>query len=166
MYEIAEKLVKDVEEGRMGRREAVSRLVAVAAAAFAGSAGGAAAAAGTGAPTFQSVGLNHVALNVTDIARSSEFYQKHLGLKVLRESSHNAFLGAGGNNFVALFRSQNARMNHYAYTIDGYDAGEVVKKLDAEGLEPHREEDRVYFNDADGLQVQLTGEWNDYPGPR
>ena len=114
MYEIADQLVRDVEEGRLGRREAVSRLVAVAAAVFAGSTGGVATAA-EGAPTFQSVGLNHVALNVTDIARSSEFYQKHLGLKVLRQSTNNAFLGAGANNFVALFRSERAGMNHGAW---------------------------------------------------
>lgn len=166
MYEIADKLVQGVQEGRLGRREAVSRLVALAAAAFAGSAGGAVPAAGTDTSTFQSVGLNHVALNVTDISRSSEFYQKHLGLKVLRQSSRNAFLGAGGSNFVALFRSERAGMNHYAYTIERYDAAEVVTKLDGVGLEPERHDDRVYFDDPDGLQVQLTGEWNDYPGPR
>ncbi len=149
----------------MERREAVSRLVAVAAAAFAGSAGSAAVADGE-ASTFQSLGLNHVALNVTDVARSSEFYQKRLGLKVLRQSSHNAFLGAGGNNFVALFRSRVARMNHYAYTIERYDAADSVKKLEAVGLEAKRQEDRVYFHDPDGLQVQLTGEWDDFPAAR
>ena len=164
MYKIAEKLVKDVEDGRLSRREAVTRLVAVAAAAFAGSAGGVATAA-EGAPTFQSVGLNHVALNVTDVARSSEFYQKHLGLKVLRQSTNNAFLGAGANNFVALFRSERAGMNHYAYTVQNYDATEVVKTLEGAGLKPERHDNRVYFEDAEGLTVQLTGEWNDYPAP-
>ena len=57
-------------------------------------------------------------------------------------------------------------MHHYCYTVDGYEAGQAVKTLRAAGLEPERQEDRVYFDDPDGLTVQVSGEWNDYPGPR
>lgn len=162
MYEIADRLVKDVEQGRLDRREAVSRLVALAAAAFAGSAAPIAYAAATDAePTFRSTGLNHIALNVSDVPRSREFYQKHLGLNVLRESTSNAFLGVGRKNFVALFRSSKPGMNHYAYTIDNYDAAKTVERLKQAGLEPERQENRVYFQDPDDLTVQLSPERGD-----
>jgi len=160
MHDIAERLVRDVEEGRLSRRDAVAGLVAVAAATFAGNPG---ATAAEGAPTFQSKGLNHIALNVKDLERCSAFYKEHLGLKVLQQGEHNAFLAAGGNNFVGLFRSERSGMNHYAFTIDDYDPGNVVDKLKGAGLKPERHEDRVYFDDAEGNTVQLTGEWNDYP---
>ena len=37
------------------------------------------AADATAAPTFQATGLHHIALDVTDVPRSNEFYGKHLG---------------------------------------------------------------------------------------
>lgn len=167
MYQAADRLVQAVEEGKLNRREAVSRLVAVAAAVFAGGADLAGPDTTTAAsPVFQSVGLNHVALRVTDIRRSREFYESHLGLKVLQESSHNCFMGAGKNNFVAMFRAKEPGMDHYCYTINNYRPAEVVQKLERAGLKPERHQDRVYFDDPDGIQVQLASEWGDYPGER
>jgi hypothetical protein len=161
VYEIADRLVKEVEQGRLGRREAVSRLVAVAAAAFAGSTPLADASTTDAEPTFRAVGLNHIALNVSDVPRSREFYQEHLGLNVLRESASNAFLGVGRHDFVALFRSSKPGMNHYAYTIENYDAARTVERLKEAGLEPERQENRVYFQDPDDLTVQLSPERGD-----
>lgn len=54
----------------------------------------------------------------------------------------------------------------HCYTVDGYAAGAAVKTLRAAGLEPERQEDWVYFDNPDVLTVQVSGEWNDYPGPR
>ena len=83
MVEQTTRLIEAVEQGRLGRREAVGRLVALAAATFAG--GHVTTRAEGGDPTFRSVGLNHIALRVTDIPRSRDFYRKHLGLETLEE---------------------------------------------------------------------------------
>jgi catechol 2,3-dioxygenase-like lactoylglutathione lyase family enzyme len=163
MHEIADRLIREVESGRLSRREAVGRLVAVAAVAFGTPSGAAESTAGE-EPTYRSVGLNHIALRVTDIPRSREFYQKHLGLKPLQESQHNCFLGAGRNNFVALFRAEQPGLDHYCYTIDDYRAGDVVQTLETAGLNPRRTQNRVYFDDPDGIEVQLAGEWGDDSG--
>ncbi len=112
MHDIADRLIREVESGRLSRREAVGRLVAVAAVAFGASSSLSGARQGE-RPTYQSVGLNHIALRVTDIPRSREFYQKHLGLKLLQESQYNCFLGAGETNFVALFRAEQPGLDHY-----------------------------------------------------
>ena len=158
-----EDAVRAYEAGRLSRRELVGWLGAVVASAMASPS----AAAQPGAEsTFRSVGLNHVALRVTDIARSRDFYAKHLGLTVLSENPGVCFMACGANNFVALFRRDAAGLDHYCYTIRDYVPDRVVERLRAAGLAPERHEDRVYFDDPDGLQVQLSGEWDDYPGGR
>ena len=163
MYREIEQLVEAFEAGRVTRRQLVGGLGAVVATAVAGS--GAVPASGTQS-TFRSVGLNHVALRVTDIPRSRDFYVKHLGVRVLQDGSRNCFLGCGANNFVALFQAQEAGLAHYCYTIEDYEAGRAVETLRGVGLEPERHANRVYFEDPDGLTVQLASEWGDYPGSR
>ena len=116
--------------------------------------------------TGQAVGLNHVALRVTDLGRSIKFYKQHLGLVVRREHSSNAFLSCGGNNFLALFRANEAGLDHFCFTIPDYDASSTVKRLNAAGLDNERHDDRVYFEDPDSIALQLSGEWDDYPGGR
>ena len=113
-----------------------------------------------------STGLNHVALRVPNVPRARDFYVKHMGLSVMREDDRICFLGCGGNQFVALFRSEQAGLHHYCYTVDAFDPARAVEALRSAGLEAERHQDRVYFGDLDGLTVQVSGQWDDYPGPR
>lgn len=108
-------------------------------------------------PTFQATGLNHIALDVTDVARSNDFYGKHLGLRVIRGDEHASFLGADRDFFLTLFRGERPGLNHYCYSIDHYDAEDAMERLAAAGLHPRREGNRVYFPDPDGLTVQVAG---------
>lgn len=163
MQDVVETVIENLEQGKLTRRQAVAGLTALVAAAL-----GAPRSLGAeaGSSTFRAVGLNHLALRVTDLERSMAFYRKHLGLGVLRSGSRNAFLSCGGNNFLALFKAQTAGIDHYCFTVPDYDAGATVKTLEGAGLSPQRHEDRVYFDDPDGITVQLSGEWDDYPGER
>ena len=109
-------------------------------------------------PTFKTTGLNHIALQVTNVPRSRDFYVKHLGLSVSRDGGErNCFLDCG-KHFLALFRSNEAQMDHYCYSIDDYDVDACEAKLKAQGLEPRvvRPDGRIYFKDPDGLTVQLA----------
>jgi lactoylglutathione lyase len=161
--ELAENLIEDFERGRLSRRQLVARLMGLGAAlATSGRIGW---AQGTSAPvaarpTFQAQGLNHIALDVTDVVRSREFYGKHLGLHLIRGDDRAAFLGADRDFFLTLFRAERPGLNHYCYTIEKYDADEVMQRLADAGLRPRREGDRVYFPDPDGLTVQLAGRRN------
>ncbi|ANM30325.1 hypothetical protein ABI59_13210 [Acidobacteria bacterium Mor1] len=175
MIHETETLLAEVQQGKLTRREASRRLLLLAAATFGAVGSGCAAQGAQSAstadsaeskPTFQSEGLNHIALRVTDLNRSRDFYGRHLGLEVLRQSPYNCFLRAGGNHFVALFRSDTPGLDHYCYTVPNYEAGAVVETLKGAGLEPRRTEDRVYFDDPDGIEVQLASTWGDYPGGR
>ena len=150
MQNDVEKMVLDYEKGRITRRELIVHLGAIAAVM---AAGGRATAEGTS--TFRANGINHIALNTPDIAVSRDFYVKHLGLKVVREGASNCFMTCD-DNFVALFRSSEASLNHFCFSIDDYDVAQAEEKLKAEGLNPRREGRRIYFNDPHGISVQLA----------
>ncbi|MCZ6746404.1 MAG: VOC family protein [Acidobacteria bacterium] len=163
MNQQIETLVDAYTNGRLSRRQLLAGLGTMFATA---ALDGGRAAAAPPASTFRTQGLNHIALRVTQVDHSRDFYMKHLGATVLRQGSRNCFLRVGGNNFVALFQSDSPGMDHYCYTIAEYDPASCFRTLEAEGLNPRRAEDRVYFDDPDGLEVQIASEWGDYPGPR
>ena len=56
--------------------------------------------------------------------------------------------------WCGLFRSNTPGMDHFCCTVDGYDAQGAMSKCEGVGLNPRPEEDRVYFDDPDGLEVQ------------
>ena len=154
--DVAEKLVEDFERGLLSRRQLASRLMGLGA-ALAAMPGSAEARQGEGS-TFQATGLDHVALNVRSVPRSRDFYIKHLGLKVIRESGEeNCFLGSGDDFFLTLFKGEQSGLNHYCYAIRNYSADQAEEKLKAAGLKPRREGNRIYFPDADGIEVQVAG---------
>ena len=150
-----ERLLADFEQGKLTRREMVKHVAGLAT-AFA-VAGRATTAVAAESSTFRATGLNHIALNCPDIAVSRDFYVKHLGMEVVRDSASNCFMTCD-DNFVALFRSNDSGLNHYCYSVEDFDAGTAEEKLRAEGLSPRREGDRIYFNDPHGLTVQLSSD--------
>ena len=149
------KLVQQFEAGQINRRQlaaGLGTLVAVLSRA------GSARADDEAGSTFEAEGLNHIALRVTDVLRSREFYKKHLGLKVTRDGGERNCFMTCGNNFVALFQSDQAQMDHYCYSIKNYDVNQAEAKLKEHNLEPRvvRDAGRIYFKDPDGLTVQLA----------
>lgn len=150
------RMVNDYEHGRLSRRQLIAHMTAlVGAAATAPLLGQAPAAVPAAASTFRAKEVDHVALRVTDIDRSRRWYEKHLGLETTSCDEGSCFLRCG-SDFLALFRGQTAGLDHYAFGIDGYSAGAAVAKLEAAGLTAKRRGDRVYFDDPDGLEVQVS----------
>jgi catechol 2,3-dioxygenase-like lactoylglutathione lyase family enzyme len=164
--ELGARIVDEFEAGRLSRRQLVTRLMGLGAAVatLKGTAWAqnptetAAPPAGQGTSTFQATGLDHIALDVTDVARSREFYQQHLGLRVIRGTGEDSsFLGAERDFFLALFRAEQPGLNHYCYAIENYNPGDAVRKLTELGMSPRRTQNRVYFPDPDGITVQIAG---------
>ena len=122
MHAELDKMIGAFEQGKLTRRQLISRLGAFVA-AMAGSTRLEAAEQKTS--TFEAVGLNHIALNVSNVPRAREFYKLHLGLNVLRESPSNCFLGCG-DHFVALFQDTEPGLDHYCYSIKDYEPEKVV----------------------------------------
>lgn len=107
---------------------------------------------------LRAVDVNHVALRVSAIQRSVDWYQRLMGLSVIRRGATNAFLGLGGN-FLALFqREEGGGADHFCFSIEDYEPDAVTAKLAKQGIEATRREDRIYFKDLDGLTVQVSAE--------
>jgi len=158
--DLAEKMVEDFEQGVLNRRQLASRLMGLGAVMAAGNSiatSGAAAGEDGSESTFAGQGLDHVALDVSDVGRSRDFYVEHLGLEVVRQGKNYCFLGRNNKFFLALFQREPAGLNHYCYAIRSYDPDQAARKLEAAGLKPRRENGRVYFDDPDGIEVQITG---------
>ena len=85
--DLAGKIVEDFERGRLSRRQLASRLMGLGATLAVMQQ--TAQAQQKGESTFQATGLDHVALDVTDVPRSRDFYVKHLGLKVIRDGGED-----------------------------------------------------------------------------
>lgn len=104
---------------------------------------------------FQGNGINHLALSVTDLERSQRFYQRLFGLPLVRQSSQNRFLGVG-DNFLALFKGKEPGMHHFCVSVEGYEAGDALSRLEEAQLESRRADNRVYARDPNGLEFQVA----------
>lgn len=148
MQQLISKMLEGYEQGSLSRRQLIQGLAALAASAQATPAADS---------PFHGAGINHIAIRVTDVPRSRDFYRKLLGMPVLQESKTACFLGVR-KNFLTLFHNQNAGLDHFCFAIDNFKADSVVEELKRQGLKPRRPSgtDRVYFPDPDGLEVQLS----------
>lgn len=148
MEALVSRMLENYEGGKVNRRQLIQALAVVAAGTRA-----------VAAPesTFQGVEVNHVALRVTDVGRSRDFCQKHLGMPVVRQSSSDCFLGLG-ENFLALFKGEQPGMDHYCIAIKDYEVNRVTDELRRQGLNADQPSgsSRVYFRAPDGLTVQLS----------
>ncbi|MGI6454196.1 MAG: VOC family protein [bacterium] len=152
MEPIIAKLLEQYESGRVNRRELIAGLSALVAVAS----GQTATAAEGEEPVFKATSLNHIALRVTDVPKSRDFYVKMLGLnKTSRDSESSSFL-TFEHGFLALFKGDQPQMDHYCYSIENYDVNQAAEKLRQLGIEPQIQGQRIYFPDPDGLTVQLA----------
>jgi len=148
MKQIISEMLECYELGKLSRRQLIQSLAVMAGAAYPARAAGS---------TFQGVALNHIAIRVTNVQRSRDFYQRHFGSPVLHESQSDCFLGLG-KNFLTLFRNQKSGLDHFCIAIENFSAEGALQELKRQGLNPTRPEgsDRVYFPDPDGLTVQVS----------
>ena len=159
MRQAADELVDRFERGILSRRELIAGLLALGASAPPAS------SAATG--PIEVSGIDHVALRVSDVERSTRFYAEHLGGKVTSRSSNAVFMDIG-TQWIALF-GPGVASTGFAATPPGLDHmsfqptsarsfEERVKALRDRGLDPASPpgSGRVYFKDPDGVILQLS----------
>jgi catechol 2,3-dioxygenase-like lactoylglutathione lyase family enzyme len=123
-------------------------------------------------PGFRIQGLDHVALSVSDLRRSSEFYAEVLGLERAYDEWHEPVFMVAEGTGLALFSVEShpasgdprakppARMLHVAFRVDrkGFEAAQ--SELADRGIETrfadHGSAHSMYFDDPDGHEVELT----------
>lgn len=127
--------------------------------------------------TPTAVKTGHVGLNVTDLRRSKEFYQRVLGLEVLVDGRDGdrewAFLGRDGTLLITLWRQSDGRfdtalpgLHHLSFEVQSLDEVSAVRenltrlgaRFQYDGVVPHREggdSGGIFFTDPDGIRLEV-----------
>jgi catechol 2,3-dioxygenase-like lactoylglutathione lyase family enzyme len=121
---------------------------------------------------FKLQGLDHVALSVSDLKRSSEFYADVLGLERAYEEWHEPVFMVASGTGLALFSTEShessgdpdakppVRFLHVAFRVDreGFDAArsELAERGIETSFADHGAAHSIYFDDPDGHTVELT----------
>ena len=113
-------------------------------------------------------GLGHVALKVSDIDQSKQFYHSVLGLPYSGEHEGKSmiFFRADGHHNLALFLADSvdnatSSLDHVAFQLQGgrRELNLAQVELESLGIEvtpyDHQEVQSLYFNDPDGNQIEL-----------
>lgn len=153
MHAVINELVAGFDQGTLSRRQLIQGLTALAAA------GGAASAAAQTTP-FKSTRIDHISIQVTDMARSVEFYEKIFGLRILGEDKENEIVRMGVTRIiVSLHRKPPVGIvDHFAIAIDDFDREAVTAELAKHGLRAEQNLDYgFYVRDPEGIPVQIVG---------
>jgi catechol 2,3-dioxygenase-like lactoylglutathione lyase family enzyme len=160
MIETIERMLSDLERGKLSRRQFAVSLAALAAGASA-----VPSALATPAPTgFRAVSLNHVTVRVPDLHRTSQFYQEFFGMPLKQQAATVHILGVGDSFFgIEQGEGTTAAVDHYDFGIADFDADAIRAKLSERGLKfDGNSKESFKFYDPDGFHVQVNA--SDYKG--
>jgi catechol 2,3-dioxygenase-like lactoylglutathione lyase family enzyme len=149
MQQIIERMVRDFERGLLTRRQLAVSIAALVA-------GAQAAPKQSG---LRAVSLNHVTVRVPDVHRTSLFYQEFFGMPLKQHSATTHILGVGKSFFGIEQKGDTAALDHYDFGIAGFNADDVIAKLQARDLKPEvgGTKESFKFRDPDGFLVQVNG---------
>src|SRR4029077_10812841 len=158
MEQIVAKLVGEFEQGKLTRRQLIKNLTL---AVTAGSALSGVAAAAADDKMVPAIYINHVSYQVTDYARTRDFYAGLFGMKVAEDDGKTQCRLLFGDNILAV-RNAASRpdkklgVDHIAYTIADWDAEKDVylAEIKRRGLKLTGASDLL---DPDGFRVQFGG---------
>jgi catechol 2,3-dioxygenase-like lactoylglutathione lyase family enzyme len=153
MHAVIDELVTRFDQGTLSRRDLLQGLTVLAAASEA-----APAAAQT--TPFRATRIDHISVQVTDMARSVAFYEKIFGLKILSEDKDNEIVRMGVTKIiVSLHRKPPVGIvDHFAIAIDDFDREAVTAELAKHGLTAEQNLDYGFFvRDPEGVPVQIVG---------
>jgi catechol-2,3-dioxygenase len=145
-------LVTRFENGALSRRQLIQSLTLLATA-------GMASPARAQETPFVSTRIDHVSIQVTDLARSIEFYQKVFGLASLSEDKPNEIVRMGsGRILVSLHhKPPTGIVDHFAIAVDGFEREAATAALMKLGLSPAENLDYgFHVRDPEGIPVQIV----------
>ena len=147
MKDSISELLEAYEKGKMSRRTLIQGLAVLAAGASAAEAAG-----------FQGSSINHISLQVSNLERSTAFYQRVFGCKVNKRDGNNQLMF--GKDFVVIRPgTPAAKVDHFAIGVDNFKKESVTADLKARGVTPVDQEGGAGFHivDPDGYPVQISG---------
>lgn len=153
METLVSDLVKRFEGGSLSRRQLIQGLTMLAAS------GGAARVEAQDTP-FTSARIDHVSMQVTDLARSIDFYQSVFGLTILNQDEANEIVRMGSTRVIVSLHHKppTGIVDHYAIAVEGFDRESATKALTDRGLTPEQNLDYgFHVRDPEGIPVQIVG---------
>ncbi len=154
MESIISSLVSRFEKGALSRRDLVQGLAMLAAS------GTAATAQETAQATidFKMATIDHVSIQVADLQRSVEFYQKMFGFTVVSEDKPLGIIRVGNGRTLVSFNRQSPAgiVDHFAIGVPRFSKEAAARYVTQRGA---RVEDDPYaglhVKDPDGVNVQI-----------
>ena len=151
METVIARLLTDFEQGKLDRRQLIKHLAIAASVASAASA--------TPSAPWKATAVNHVSYEVSDYAKTRDFYADLFGMKVSHDDGKQCYMEFGATHFIprnARAGVQTPRVGHVAYTIEPWDRKEVEAELKRRGLDPRPDEETSFhIKDPNGYDVQL-----------
>jgi catechol 2,3-dioxygenase-like lactoylglutathione lyase family enzyme len=146
MKDTISKLLEAYEKGNISRRRLLQGLAILAAGSTAAEAAG-----------FEGNSINHISLQVSNLQRSTDFYEKAFGCKVNKRDGNNQLMF--GKDFLVL-RPGNppAKVDHFAIGVNNFKKESVTADLKARGVTAKDEQGGAGFHivDPDGYPVQIS----------
>jgi catechol 2,3-dioxygenase-like lactoylglutathione lyase family enzyme len=146
-------LMERFDDGTLSRRQLIQGLTVLAAA------GGAGRAEAQTTP-FVSTGIDHISIQVDDLARSIEFYQSIFGLSILNQDEENEIVRMGRERVIVSLHHKDPTgiVDHFAIAVDGFDRASATRALRQRGLMPEQNLDYgFHVRDPEGIPVQMVG---------
>jgi catechol 2,3-dioxygenase-like lactoylglutathione lyase family enzyme len=121
---------------------------------------GAAAEAQTQESAMKAAKIDHISIQVSDLARSVAFYENLFGLTVAGEDKPNEIvrLGICKGTLVSLHhKNPTAVVDHFAIGIEKFNKDAVTQTLKARGITTEENLDAgFHIKDPEGISVQIV----------
>jgi glyoxylase I family protein len=154
MEPIISDLVSRFEKGSLNRRELIGALTMLAAS-------GTEAAAAQQEIDFKTANIDHVSIQVADLQRSVEFYQKMFGFTVISEDKPLGIIRLGiDRSLVSLNHQSPARIvDHFAIGVPRFTKETAARYVMQRGATPLDDPYAgLHVKDPDGINVQVFGQ--------
>ena len=153
MEAVISNLLSSFEKGTLTRRELMQGLAVVAT----GSRLASAAEPQSGG--IKGARIDHVSIQVSDLKRSVEFYQKVFGFSVVSEDKPNEIVRLGITKALVSLHHKNptALVDHFAIGLDSFNKDAVTRELKQFGITPDENLDAgFHIKDPEGMNVQIV----------
>jgi catechol 2,3-dioxygenase-like lactoylglutathione lyase family enzyme len=155
MKPIISDLVERFESGRLSRRELIGGLTMLMAASQVPAEQ---ATPATPVPSLVGNGIDHVSVLVSDVARSTVFYQSLFGLSVLSEDKPHGIVRLGRKRVSVSIRKETpyGTVDHFGVSVENFNKDAVTQVLTQRGLSPQENwQYGFHVKDPDGVVVQM-----------
>jgi glyoxalase/bleomycin resistance protein/dioxygenase superfamily protein len=147
MIEPIERMLTDLEHGKLTRRQFAVSIATLAAGSLAAPGALAAPLPPAG---FPAVSLNHITVSVPDLHRTSKFYQEFFGMPLRQESASTHILGVG----KSFFPIPSITLTSGSRTLTPM---QFARLTDLNLKFSGTSQESFKFTDPDGFLVQVNG---------